>query len=120
MILERSATPIDRFRTLKGEAWLERFGPGKATPRAVSDWRISKHGKNGVDCSACHGDKRMSSQDVASGICVSPWLFAFPDLLVFYDAPTVIEQKLLVMFYDFLLVFAKNPVIFFCTLSLPQ
>jgi hydroxylamine dehydrogenase len=36
------------------------------TPRVVSDWQASKHSKNGVDCSACHGDKHMSANDVAN------------------------------------------------------
>jgi len=38
----------------------------KVTPRAVSDWQISKHSKNGVECSSCHGDKHTSGEDVAN------------------------------------------------------
>jgi len=38
----------------------------KVTPRAVSDWEISKHSKSGIDCSVCHGDKHTSSDDVSN------------------------------------------------------
>ena len=38
----------------------------KVTPRAVSDWEISKHSKSGVDCSVCHGDKHTSGEDVSN------------------------------------------------------
>jgi hypothetical protein len=44
----------------------------KVTPRAVSDWEISKHGKNGIDCSACHGDKHTSAQDVSDAHIPTP------------------------------------------------
>jgi hydroxylamine dehydrogenase len=30
----------------------------------VSDWRLSKHSSNDVNCSVCHGDQHMSAQDV--------------------------------------------------------
>ena len=35
------------------------------TPNIVSDWQLSKHGQNGIDCSMCHGDEHKSPQDVA-------------------------------------------------------
>ena len=38
---------------------------GKVTPNIVSDWRLSEHGQNEVDCSECHGDQHKSAQDVA-------------------------------------------------------
>jgi hypothetical protein len=38
----------------------------KTSPRAVNDWQISKHAKNGVGCTSCHGDKHVSSTDVAN------------------------------------------------------
>jgi hydroxylamine dehydrogenase len=38
----------------------------KLSPKAVSDWQISKHGKNGIGCPSCHGDKHVSSTDVAN------------------------------------------------------
>jgi hydroxylamine dehydrogenase len=35
------------------------------TPKVVSDWQLSKHSQNDVDCSVCHGDQHTSAQDVA-------------------------------------------------------
>ena len=35
------------------------------TPNIVSDWQLSKHGQNGIDCSMCHGEEHKSPQDVA-------------------------------------------------------
>jgi hydroxylamine dehydrogenase len=35
------------------------------TPNIVSDWQLSKHGQNEIDCSMCHGDEHRSPQDVA-------------------------------------------------------
>lgn len=35
------------------------------TPGVVSDWQISKHAQNGVDCSVCHGEGHQSAADVA-------------------------------------------------------
>jgi hydroxylamine dehydrogenase len=37
----------------------------KVTPNIVTDWQLSKHSMNAVDCSVCHGDQHMSAQDVA-------------------------------------------------------
>ncbi|MFQ6083560.1 MAG: multiheme c-type cytochrome [Candidatus Aminicenantia bacterium] len=37
----------------------------KVTPNIVSDWQLSKHSQNEVDCSVCHGDQHKSAQDVA-------------------------------------------------------
>lgn len=34
------------------------------TPGIVSDWRLSKHSKNLVTCSVCHGASHMSKDDV--------------------------------------------------------
>jgi hydroxylamine dehydrogenase len=36
----------------------------KVTPGIVSDWELSKHSKNGVDCSGCHGEGHQSAADV--------------------------------------------------------
>jgi len=36
----------------------------KVTPKVVSDWELSKHSQNGVDCSVCHGEDHRSAQDV--------------------------------------------------------
>lgn len=38
----------------------------KINPNIVSDWQISKHSESGIDCSACHGDKHKTSEDVAN------------------------------------------------------
>src|SRR5262245_5545767 len=35
----------------------------KTTPGIVSDWQLSKHAQNGVECDACHGDEHKSAQD---------------------------------------------------------
>jgi hydroxylamine dehydrogenase len=37
----------------------------KITPNIVSDWQLSKHGQNKIDCSECHGGEHTSAQDVA-------------------------------------------------------
>lgn len=34
------------------------------TPSIVTDWELSKHSVNDVDCSACHGDEHSSADDV--------------------------------------------------------
>ena len=36
----------------------------KITPNIVSDWKLSKHFQNDVDCSVCHGDKHNSVSNV--------------------------------------------------------
>jgi len=36
------------------------------TPNIVSDWEVSKHSQNGIDCSACHGEQHESVRDVAN------------------------------------------------------
>jgi len=36
----------------------------KITPNIVSDWQLSKHSQNKIDCSECHGDQHQSPQDV--------------------------------------------------------
>ncbi|MBU1652378.1 cytochrome C [bacterium] len=35
------------------------------TPNIVTDWQISKHFENEVDCSTCHGDGHNSAENVA-------------------------------------------------------
>jgi predicted CXXCH cytochrome family protein len=37
----------------------------KTTPNIVSDWQISKHSQNDVDCATCHGDAHKTSADAA-------------------------------------------------------
>ena len=34
------------------------------TPNIVSDWQLSKHSANEVDCTVCHGDKHNNAQNV--------------------------------------------------------
>jgi hydroxylamine dehydrogenase len=36
------------------------------TPSIVSDWQLSKHSQNAIDCSACHGEEHTSAADVAN------------------------------------------------------
>ncbi|MGC9092868.1 MAG: multiheme c-type cytochrome [Bacteroidota bacterium] len=44
----------------------------KITPNLVSDWQLSKHSQNGVDCAVCHGDGHKSAQDVSSAKIPTP------------------------------------------------
>ena len=37
----------------------------KISPNIVKDWQLSKHSKNKIDCSICHGDQHKSASDVA-------------------------------------------------------
>lgn len=37
----------------------------KVTPNIVSDWKISKHSQNEVDCSVCHGTDHSKADDFA-------------------------------------------------------
>ncbi len=36
----------------------------EVTPSIVTDWQLSKHSQNEVDCSVCHGEGHTSAQDV--------------------------------------------------------
>ncbi len=42
------------------------------TPGAVSDWQLSKHAENGIDCSACHGEGHQSAADVSKAKVPTP------------------------------------------------
>ena len=42
------------------------------TPGIVSDWKISKHNKEGVGCSDCHGDKHTSAADAKNAAIPTP------------------------------------------------
>jgi len=44
----------------------------KVTPNIVTDWQLSKHSKNKIDCSECHGDQHKSAQDVAKAKIPTP------------------------------------------------
>ncbi len=37
----------------------------QVTPKAVSDWQLSKHSDNDVDCATCHGDAHTTYEDYA-------------------------------------------------------
>ncbi len=34
------------------------------TPNIVTDWQLSKHSQNDIDCSVCHGDGHRDPYDV--------------------------------------------------------
>jgi len=44
----------------------------KVTPNIVSDWQISRHSQNDVDCSTCHGDLHKTSEDFAKAAIPTP------------------------------------------------
>jgi hydroxylamine dehydrogenase len=44
----------------------------KINPNAVSDWRLSKHSRNDVGCSDCHGDSHNTAADAASARIPTP------------------------------------------------
>ncbi len=44
----------------------------KVTPNIVTDWQLSKHSKNKIDCSECHGNQHKSPQDVVKAKIPTP------------------------------------------------
>jgi hypothetical protein len=44
----------------------------KVTPNIVSDWQLSRHSQNDVDCSTCHGDLHRTSEDFAKTAIPTP------------------------------------------------
>ncbi|MDZ7268500.1 MAG: multiheme c-type cytochrome [candidate division KSB1 bacterium] len=44
----------------------------KVTPNIVSDWQLSKHSQNEIDCAVCHGAEHQSAQDVAKAKIPTP------------------------------------------------
>lgn len=38
----------------------------KINPQIISDWQLSKHSQNGIECSTCHSDQHKSAQDIAN------------------------------------------------------
>jgi hydroxylamine dehydrogenase len=44
----------------------------KVTPNIVSDWRLSKHSANNVDCAVCHGDKHKTAEDAELAELATP------------------------------------------------
>ena len=43
-----------------------------ATPSIVTDWELSMHSANGVECSVCHGGGHVSASDVAKAQIPTP------------------------------------------------
>lgn len=44
----------------------------EVTPNIVSDWQLSEHSQNDVDCDVCHSDQHKSAQDVAKVTIPTP------------------------------------------------
>jgi hypothetical protein len=44
----------------------------QVSPNIVSDWKLSKHAANGIDCSDCHGSEHISAADVAKTLIPTP------------------------------------------------
>ncbi len=44
----------------------------KVTPNIVSDWQLSEHSRNDVDCSVCHGDQHKTANDVENTLIPTP------------------------------------------------
>ena len=44
----------------------------KTTPQIVSDWQLSKHSQNDVDCGICHGEDHKSAKDYAAARIPTP------------------------------------------------
>ncbi len=42
------------------------------TPSIVSDWQLSRHSQNDVDCSTCHGDLHKTAHDFAKAAIPTP------------------------------------------------
>ncbi|MBW1673877.1 MAG: hypothetical protein JRJ45_09585, partial [Deltaproteobacteria bacterium] len=40
----------------------------EVTAGIVKDWQLSKHSKNDVFCTVCHGDQHISKEDVAKAV----------------------------------------------------
>jgi hydroxylamine dehydrogenase len=44
----------------------------KTTPNIVTDWQLSQHSKNDVDCTVCHGDSHKTNLDAAKAKMPTP------------------------------------------------
>jgi hypothetical protein len=42
------------------------------TPNIVSDWQLSKHSQNGIECYICHGEEHTSAQDTEKARIPTP------------------------------------------------
>jgi hydroxylamine dehydrogenase len=48
----------------------------KVTPNIVSDWELSKHRQNSIDCAVCHGDLHKTNNDIAKAQIWAPVICA--------------------------------------------
>jgi hydroxylamine dehydrogenase len=48
----------------------------KVTPNIVSDWELSKHHQNSIDCAVCHGDLHKTNSDIAKAQIWAPVICA--------------------------------------------
>lgn len=57
-----------------GDVWAQKCVEchKQVTPSIVSDWQLSKHSQNAVDCSVCHGEGHNSVDDVAKAQIPTP------------------------------------------------
>ncbi len=44
----------------------------KATPNIVSDWQLSKHSQNSIECAICHGEDHQTATDAAKARIPTP------------------------------------------------
>ena len=44
----------------------------QVTPGIVTDWQLSKHSQNAIDCTVCHGDQHISMTDFANVLIPTP------------------------------------------------
>ncbi|HSA96490.1 MAG TPA: multiheme c-type cytochrome [Acidobacteriota bacterium] len=44
----------------------------KVTPSIVSDWQVSRHSQNDVECSTCHGELHVTAEDFAKAAIPTP------------------------------------------------
>ncbi len=44
----------------------------KITPKIVSDWELSKHKENQIECNNCHGDDHNTMEDYAKAVTPTP------------------------------------------------
>jgi len=44
----------------------------QVTPGIVTDWQLSKHSQNDIDCSVCHGDQHISMLHDRCRECPNP------------------------------------------------
>jgi hydroxylamine dehydrogenase len=65
-----SGEHLGTARTRQGVSCIECHK--KVTPNIVSDWQLSAHSQNGIDCAVCHGEEHTSAEDVAEARIPTP------------------------------------------------